>query len=99
MSQFTKMYANARWRNRRKEQLRIEPLCRYCRFVGKAVEATVADHITPHKGDPVLFEGPLQSLCNPCHVKVKRLEEEGKGMIGGDSSGNPIDPNHHWNRT
>jgi 5-methylcytosine-specific restriction enzyme A len=97
MSQHTHMYQNSRWRKRRAEQLKKEPLCRYCRKVGKATEASVADHITPHRGDPVKFEGPLMSLCPPCHNRVKKLEEGGKGVIGGDTQGNPIDPNHHWN--
>jgi len=97
MSQHQKMYNNSRWRKRRAELLRKEPLCRYCRAKGLAVEATVADHVTPHKGDPVLFEGRLQPLCKACHDRVKKLEEGGKGVIGGDTQGNPIDPNHHWN--
>jgi 5-methylcytosine-specific restriction protein A len=97
MSRHTQMYANTRWRKRRAEQLRKSPLCAYCLRMGKATSANTADHITPHKGDPVKFEGPLQSLCHDCHVKVKALEERGKGQIGGDAQGNPIDPHHHWN--
>jgi 5-methylcytosine-specific restriction endonuclease McrA len=66
--------------------------------MGKATEATVADHIIPHKGDLKLFwEGRLQSLCKPCHDRVKKLEEGGRGVIGGDIQGNPVDPCHHWN--
>lgn len=99
MSQHSKLYNNTRWRKKRAEQLRVEPLCRYCRKRGLAVEATVADHIIPHKGDLKLFwEGKLASLCASCHSKVKALEEQGKGQIGGDTQGNPIDPNHHWNQ-
>jgi len=98
MSRHTHMYANARWRKRRAEQLRKKPLCAYCLRMGKATEATVADHLTPHRGNTILFEGPLQSLCGSCHSKVKALEEGGKGQIGGDADGNPIDPNHHWNQ-
>ena len=38
---------------------------------GRAVTATVVDHITPHRGNPILFwdEGNWQSLCKPCHDK------------------------------
>lgn len=66
---------DARWRRRREQQLRAEPLCAYCLRSGRAVEATVADHITPHRGDPALFEGPLQSLCASCHSSAKAKEE------------------------
>ena len=75
--------ANARgytyeWQQRRKAQLAEEPLCRYCKRKGLIVPATVADHITPHRGDPVLFEGPLQSLCAACHSSAKAKEEAGR---------------------
>jgi hypothetical protein len=67
---------------------------------GQASIATVADHITPHRGDPVLFAGPLQSLCAPCHNGVKQsLEQGGDGLIrGSDARGNPLDPRHPWNK-
>jgi 5-methylcytosine-specific restriction endonuclease McrA len=68
---------NYRWQQRRKAQLAEEPLCRYCKRQGRIVPATVADHITPHRGDPVLFEGPLQSLCASCHSSAKAKEEQG----------------------
>lgn len=100
MSQFSSMYNNRRWRKLRARQLQTYPLCAYCLRKGLAIEATVCDHCTPHNGDPVKFwEGPFQSLCKPCHDRVKKLEEGGKGHIGGDVQGNPIDPNHHWNQT
>ncbi len=42
------------------------------------VAATVADHVEPHRGDPVKFwEGRLQSLCKPCHDRDKQREENG----------------------
>src|SRR6266404_1730756 len=31
-------------------QLRIEPLCRLCLEAGRVTPATVADHVTPHRG-------------------------------------------------
>lgn len=90
-----------RWRQRRADQLRAHPLCRLCLEIrGEARPATVADHITPHRGDPVLFAGPLQSLCAPCHNGVKQsLESGGDGFIrGSDARGNPLDPRHPWNK-
>ena len=37
----------------------------------------VADHIEPHRGDPVLFwsRANLQCLCKPCHDSTKQAEE------------------------
>lgn len=88
-----------RWQKRREEQLRTHPLCRLCRDLrGKARAATVADHITPHRGDPVLFEGPLQSLCAPCHSSWKQQMETSGRMRGSDRHGIPVDPNHPWRR-
>lgn len=65
-----------RWQKRREDQLRKEPLCRYCQAEGRVTPATVADHITPHRGDKELFKGPLQSLCETCHSSVKQREEK-----------------------
>lgn len=68
-----------RWQQRRAHQLAMEPLCRFCEARGLFVAATVADHVVPHRGDPVLFEGPLQSLCAGCHSARKQmLEQPGK---------------------
>jgi hypothetical protein len=89
-----------KWRKRRAEQLSAHPLCRICMDVFARVEpATVADHIVPHRGDPVLFAGPLQSLCASCHSSLKQQQETSGRIKGCDVYGNPIDPNHPWNRS
>ncbi len=88
-----------RWRKRREQQLRAHPLCRLCMDVRAVVTAaTVADHITPHRGDPVLFEGPLQSLCKPCHDSWKQALENGGNMKGSDLHGYPLSPSHPWRK-
>jgi len=88
-----------RWRQRRVDQLRAHPLCRLCMDVrGRATIATVADHITPHRGDPIKFEGPLQSLCKACHDGWKQSLENGGHIKGCDLAGMPIDPAHPWNK-
>lgn len=49
--------------------------------------ATVADHVTPHRGDATLFWNPsnLQSLCKLCHDSIKqRIENSAKPAIGVD---------------
>jgi 5-methylcytosine-specific restriction enzyme A len=64
----------------------------------QVVLATVADHITPHRGDPELFKGPLQSLCASCHSSWKQELELTGHFRGCDLKGMPLDPSHHWNR-
>jgi len=75
-------YSLARWRRRREQQLSSEPLCRFCEARGLVVPATVADHVEPHRGDPVKFwQGLLQSLCKACHDRDKQREENGGRAI------------------
>jgi len=88
-----------KWRKRREQQLHEHPLCRLCMTIrGQITPATVADHITPHRGDPVLFEGELQSLCKECHDSWKREMETSGTFRGCDLNGYPLDPNHAWNK-
>ena len=92
------LYDSARWRRRRLEQLRTHPLCKLCMDLrARVTAASVADHITPHRGDPVLFEGPLQSLCKSCHSSWKQQQESGGRIRGCDIKGMPLDPGHPWN--
>lgn len=60
-------------------------------FNGKSIVcktfATVADHVTPHRGDAALFWDTtnLQSLCKLCHDSIKqRMERNNKPQIGLD---------------
>lgn len=93
----TKSLYDGRWQRRRAAQLRKHPACKFCQdFEGRLVPATVADHITPHRGDPVLFAGPLQSLCATCHNSRKQQLERTGAMRGCDADGMPLDPNHPW---
>lgn len=95
-------YHWAAWKGingRRLTQLRAEPLCRFCKAMGRITEASVADHINPHRGDHDLFwKGELQSLCATHHnVTKQQIEERGYHSMC-DENGWPLDPNHPANR-
>lgn len=90
--QHTKLYAylrptahkrgyDSRWRKARKIFLSEHPLCVECEKQGKYTEATVVDHIIPHKGDKTLFwdEKNWQPLCERCHDRKTVLEDGGFG--------------------
>lgn len=104
----------SRWQQARADHLRRNPLCVFCRDKGRAVAATVVDHITAPRlseakagGDSEqiaaawrLFwdRGNWQSLCKPCHDSTKQRLEKSGRVVGCDASGQPADPRHHWNR-
>lgn len=92
-------YSLALWKGRRLDQLSRDPLCVFCLAGGRTTEAKVADHVVPHRGDWTLFsEGPLQSLCEPCHSITKQQLETWGYHLGCDAEGYPVDPNHPSNR-
>ena len=67
-----------KWRVESKRYLQEHPLCVRCYSEGKVTQATVVDHITPHRGDNTLFwdKSNWQSLCKHCH-DVKTKTEDG----------------------
>ena len=60
---------DSKWRVSRKRFLKANPLCVKCLKVDRLVDATVVDHIIPHRGDKELFwdESNWQALCKSCH--------------------------------
>jgi len=68
----------SRWRKARRSFLLRNPLCARCAAKGIVRQATVVDHIVPHKGDPDLFwdEKNWQPLCEECH-NIKTATEDG----------------------
>jgi 5-methylcytosine-specific restriction protein A len=60
---------NYRWNKVRKEYLNKHPLCVKCLSEGKYVQATVVDHIIPHRGnDDLMWDtSNYQALCKRCH--------------------------------
>lgn len=64
------------WEEARRAFLALHPACAFCGYT-----ATVVDHVTPHRGDMVLFwdRANWQPLCKPCHDRRKqRLEAEAR---------------------
>ena len=66
------------WQKAREAHLAEHPLCVRCEADGRAIAATVVDHIVPHRGDQRLFwdRTNWQSLCATCHSKHKQREEQ-----------------------
>lgn len=62
----------AEWRKLRAEFLRLHPFCKMC-----GCEASLVDHVQPHRGDKALFWNwnNLQSLCKRCHDSTKQRQE------------------------
>ncbi|WP_457978086.1 HNH endonuclease [Ectopseudomonas composti] len=103
-----------RWQQARADHLRRNPLCVFCRDKGRAVAASVVDHIkAPRLGDAKLSGDAAriaeawrlfwdrtnwQSLCGTCHNSTKQRLEKSGRVAGCDVSGLPADPRHHWNR-
>ena len=73
----TKRGYGSKWRTSSKAYLREHPLCEICKRNGKYVQATVVDHIKPHRGDNKLFwdKSNWQSLCKSCHDKKTGKED------------------------
>lgn len=93
------MYSTPQWLARRHTQLRHHPLCKRCLEQGRIVAATVVHHTTPHKGDYTLFmQGEVASSCKPCHDSIEQSIERLGYEKGNDDTGQPIDPQHPWNK-
>ncbi len=92
------LYNTARWQRRRAQQLKDHPLCKLCSDMrARVTEATVADHVIPHRGSEHLFwYGELQSLCAECHSGWKQEMETTGHISGCDLNGIPLDPSHPW---
>jgi 5-methylcytosine-specific restriction enzyme A len=90
-------YKSRQWLARRKHQLMLEPLCRWCSARGITTAASVADHVVPcHDDKNAFLTGELQSLCAPCHNSKWASDKRGyRRDIGID--GFPIDPAHPFN--
>lgn len=100
---YRRWYKTKRWRRLRKLVLGEHPMCQCPHCQGNNLEADVVDHITPHRGEARLFwnRKNLQAMNKQCHDKYKQSQEKGgKGFDAGcDTSGIPLNADHHWNQT
>ncbi len=71
----------SRWQKARRTYLLSHPLCAHCETQGMLTQATIVDHIVPHKGDQKLFWDATnwQPLCKPCHDRKTATEDGGFG--------------------
>lgn len=98
-------YKSKQWLRMREEQLAAHPLCQcpHCREgKGRWAEATVVDHIKPHRCDRKLFfdKKNIQSMSKPCHDAMKQSQERGgHGFLAGcDEHGEPLSHDHEWHK-
>lgn len=89
-----------RWATYRKKFLKTHTLCVMCLQLGKYTQATVVDHLKPHRGDNKLFWNPTnhQALCKHCHDSHKQRLDKSGSLRGSDTTGVPLDKEHHWNK-
>ena len=88
-------YGLGRWKTRASFQLQQHPLCKHCLDRGLVVEATIADHVKPARGDwNAFWLSALQTLCKRCNDSGKKYQEQRgfRSDIGED--GWPTDRNH-----
>ena len=64
---------DAAWRRFSRPFLAARPSCLGCQAIGVTRQATVVDHIVPHRGDPKLLWDPRnwQPLCEWHHNSIK----------------------------
>lgn len=89
-------FDTAAWKRLRQVILNRDPLCVMCL---QRDEITASQHVDHKDNDPSNNElDNLQGLCGPCHSR-KTAKDMGKRVaFGCDEHGNPLDPEHHWNK-
>jgi 5-methylcytosine-specific restriction endonuclease McrA len=78
---YRQWYGSGRWRKLRAQVIKANPWCVMCKAAHISRQATIVDHIRPHRGDESLFWDVrnLQPICKPCHDGAKQaFERSGK---------------------
>lgn len=100
-------YTSDRWRALRLVALRRDHYrCVICGTSVAAKGAARVDHILPVRTHPhlALDLANLRSLCTVCDAQSHREKSQGQGAPRNakfeaiDCNGEPLDPQHHWNR-
>lgn len=76
---------DARWRCEANAFLKVNPSCKRC-----GEQATVVDHVVPHRGDPLRFwnRSNWQALCTTCHTRWKQsIERRTSWAVNGAPGG------------
>lgn len=77
-------YNSHLYKQMRKAQLTMHPLCKLCEEKGIVTAAQEVDHIIPrHKGGALLDYDNLQSLCVDCHKAKTAAENRTADRRGG----------------
>ena len=77
--EFNSLYQTAFWKNKRVQQLSINPLCQACLKVGRVTQANHIDHVFSWNtlGRDAFYNNLFQSLCPECHSHKTGLEKQG----------------------
>lgn len=72
---------DARWRKARVHYLQAHPLCVMCRAEHRVTQATVVDHIVPHRGnhERMWSVSNWQALCKTHHDRKTARQDGGFG--------------------
>ncbi|WP_449390656.1 HNH endonuclease signature motif containing protein [Eoetvoesiella caeni] len=88
---------SAAWRRLRDVVLSRDPICRQCwDDYERITPSTDVDH---RDNDPSNNDlDNLQGLCHECHSRKTNRDMGRRVAYGCDAQGNPLDPEHHWNK-
>jgi len=84
---------------RRRRWFALNPLCVSCKDRGIVRLATELDHIKPLDFGGADEPSNWQGLCTQCHDYKTRRDLGRKGSGACDANGQPLDPDHPWNRS
>ncbi|KAA0893071.1 HNH endonuclease [Pusillimonas sp. ANT_WB101] len=92
----TLLLGSAAWHRLRDVVLSRDPMCVHCLARGIHTPARDVDHIDNEPSNNDLDN--LQGLCGPCHSRKTAADMGKRVAYGCDVLGNPLDPDHHWNK-